>query len=336
MNTDLLKETAAAMVAKGKGVLAADESTPTCTKRLDGVGVESTEENRRKYRGMLLTAPGIEDYISGVILFDETLRQKSDDGTPFPKVLSDRGIFPGIKVDKSTKDLPAFPGEKHTAGLDGLRERLAEYVELGAKFVKWRGVIVIDTETNLPTATAVNTNAHELAMYAAFSQEAGLVPIVEPEILINGSHTIEQCEGISTKVLKVVFEQLKKHKVYLEGMILKPSMVISGQDCPTQATKEEVAAATIRSFKEAVPAEVAGIAFLSGGQSETQATENLNEINKQPDLSWNMTFSFGRALQDSALKKWAEDPGANVAAAQAILLEKAEKNGAATKGVYAG
>ncbi len=336
MDMNLLKETAAAMVVKGKGVLAADESTPTCTKRLDGVGVESTEENRRKYREMLLTAPGIENHISGVILFEETLRQQAADGTPFPKVLMDRGIFPGIKVDKGTKDFPAFPGEKQTAGLDGLRERLAEYFELGAKFAKWRAVIVIDTEKGLPTDTAIKTNAHELAMYAAFSQEAGLVPIVEPEILINGSHTIEQCEEVSTRTLKIVFEQLKMHKVMLEGMVLKPSMVISGQDCPTQATKEDVAAATIRSFKEAVPTEVPGIAFLSGGQTETQATENLNEINKQPDLPWNMTFSYGRALQESALKKWGEDPDANVAAAQAILLEKAGKNGAATKGEYAG
>lgn len=329
-----LKETAKAMVEKGKGILAADESAGTCEKRFKNVDIEYTEENRRLYREMLLTAAGIEKYISGVIFFDETLRQSTSDGIPFPEILNQKGILPGIKVDKKTKELPFFPGEKHTEGLDGLRERLAEYAKLGAKFTKWRAVITIDTENKLPTDTCIETNAKELALYAALSQEAGLVPIVEPEVLINGNHTIEQSEEVNTKTLKIVFQELKKHNVNLEGVILKPSMVISGKECQKQASKEEIAEKTIKTLKNSIPDEVQGVAFLSGGQAELQATENLNEMNKGEGTPWNLTFSYGRALQESALKCWAQDPNNNREDAQKILLHRAKMNSLATKGEY--
>lgn len=325
-----LQKIAAVMTGNGKGILAADESGGTCGKRFDSVGIEKTEENRRLYRQMLLTAPNLSNYIGGVILFDETFYQKTDDGQTFPEYLFKQGIMPGIKVDMGLKDLANFPEEKHTSGLDGLRERLAEYAKLGAKFAKWRAALTVTS--SLPSDCATWTSAKELAHYAALCQEAGIVPIVEPEVLINGDHSIERSEEVMVKVLNIVFEELKNFKVDLSGMVLKPSMVIAGSECSDQASVEKVADMTVKVLKECVPADVPGIAFLSGGQTEVQSTENLNAMNaNHSDLPWNLTFSYGRALQASALKKFAEN---DFSGAQETLLHRAKMNGLASQGKY--
>jgi len=331
MSKQELESVARAMVAKGKGILAADESMGTIKRRFDSIKIESNEDNRRAYREMLFTTPGIEEAISGVILFDETLRTKASDGTPFPQVLSKKGIIPGIKVDKGPVDLPEFPGEVVTEGLDGLRGRVKEYKELGAKFAKWRAVINLGI--GIPTYTCLSANAEALARYAALCQEGGLVPIVEPEVLLDGSHTIERCQEVTEHTLKVTFTALFLHRVYLEGMILKPSMVVSGKDCPQQAAVEEVAERTIRCLKRTVPAAVPGIAFLSGGQTAERATEHLNAMNAMGPHAWEVSFSYARALQDPALKAW-KGASANVAAAQKMFYHRAKCNGAARSGKY--
>jgi fructose-bisphosphate aldolase class I len=322
---------AKAMTAPGKGILAADESTGTIAKRLDSINVESTQENRRAYRQLLLTADGLENHIGGVILYDETLRQSTSDGTPFSKVLWDRGVLPGIKVDAGAKDLAGAPGEKVTEGLDGLRERLAEYVELGAAFTKWRAVI--DISADLPSRYGLEANAHALGRYAALSQEAGLVPIVEPEVLMDGAHDIARCHEVTELALQIVFDELATQRVSLEGMVLKPNMVISGKQSPVQAAVEEVAERTVEALLRRVPAAVPGIAFLSGGQSEAEATAHLSAMNAGASLPWEVSFSYGRALQQSALQTWGGEAG-NVAAAQAVLLQRARLNGLARSGAY--
>ena len=326
-----LAKIAKRMVAPGKGVLAADESSGTIKKRLDGVGVESTEENRRAYRELLFTTEGIEEYISGVILFDETLRQSASDGTNFGALLAGRGILPGIKVDKGAKDLAFAPGEKVTEGLDGLRERLAEYVSLGAAFTKWRAVITIGE--GIPTARCIEANAHALARYAALSQEAGLVPIVEPETLMDADNDIDVCEEATNDALAAVFRALREQGVSLEGIILKPNMVISGKGCPTQAGVREVAEATVRTLSRSVPAAVPGICFLSGGQSDALATAHLNAMNAMAPHPWELSFSYGRALQAPALKGWGGE-AANVSLAQRLFLHRCRCNGAARTGDY--
>lgn len=331
MSAKDLAATASAMVAEGKGILAADESTGTIEKRFKPISVDSTEENRRAYRELLFTTEGIEDYISGVILFDETIRQSTSDGTPFPKLLADRGIIPGIKVDQGAKDLAGFPGETVTEGLDGLRERLAEYFDLGARFTKWRAVINIGD--GIPTKFCIKANAHALARYAALSQEAGLVPIVEPEVLMDGNHTIEKCFEVTSQTLALTFTELRMHHVGLEEMVLKPNMVLSGKDCPEQASDDQVAELTIKCLKRTVPAAIPGIAFLSGGQDDEEATVRLNAINSLGDQPWELTFSFGRGLQAPPLKEWKGEP-ANVPAAQSSFFEKAKANGAARSGSY--
>jgi fructose-bisphosphate aldolase class I len=328
-----LNKTARALVAPGKGILAADESSPTIKKRFDSIKVDSTEENRRDYRHILFSAPGVGDHISGVILFDETIRQSTADGTSLVKILDDAGVIPGIKVDKGAKDLALCPGDKVTEGLDGLRERLAEYASLGARFAKWRAVYTIGEET--PSISAVATNAHALARYAALVQEAGLVPIVEPEVLMNGDHTIEDCQMVTEEVLHSVYAELTTQGVELEGTLLKPNMVLSGKDCPQQAGVEEVAERTVRTLKRTVPAAVPGIVFLSGGQSDEEATLHLNAMNKMAeDLPWRLSFSYGRALQAAPLKAWS-GKAENLSAAQAALLERAKANGLASLGQYA-
>ncbi len=328
---EALSSTARAMVAPGKGVLAADESSPTITKRFESIATPSTEENRRAYRELLFSAPGIEAYISGVILFEETLGQKASDGTPFARALSRRGIIPGIKVDKGLADIPGTREEKATQGLDGLGQRLAVYGEQGVRFAKWRAVIQMGSHR--PTRLAVDINAHGLARYAALSQAAGLVPIVEPEILMSGSHDIDACERASEWVLHRVFSELIHHRVLLEGMVLKPSMVTSGDTCPDPAGIPEVARATLRVFRRAVPAAVPGIAFLSGGQSSELATAHLNAMNQTGPHPWELSFSYGRALQEKPLKAWG-GRAENTAAAQAALLHRAKCNGAARYGTY--
>lgn len=331
MSRQELESVARAMVAKGKGILAADESMGTIKRRFDSIKIESNENNRRAYREMLFTTKGLEEAISGVILFDETLRTKASDGTPFPQLLSKKGIIPGIKVDKGPVDLPEFPGEVVTEGLDGLRGRVKEYKELGAKFAKWRAVINIGS--GIPTYTCLEANAHALARYAALCQEGGLVPIVEPEVLLDGSHTVERCQEVTEQALKVTFTALFLHRIHLEGMILKPSMVVSGKDCPQQAGVEEVAERTIRCLKRTVPAAVPGIAFLSGGQTAERATEHLNAMNAMGAHPWEVGFSYARALQDPALKAWKGEAG-NVAAAQKIFYHRAKCNSAARSGKY--
>ena len=331
MSRQELESVAQAMVAKGKGILAADESMGTIKRRFDSIKIESNENNRRAYREMLFSTKGIEEAISGVILFDETLRTAASDGTPFSQVLSRKGIIPGIKVDKGPVDLPEFPGEVVTEGLDGLRGRVKEYKDLGAKFAKWRAVITIGN--GIPTYTCLEANAHALARYAALCQEGGLVPIVEPEVLLDGSHTVERCQEVTEQALKVTFTALFLQRVYLEGMILKPSMVVSGKDCPQQAGVQEVAERTIRCLKRTVPAAVPGIAFLSGGQSAERATEHLNAMNAMGTHPWEVSFSYARALQDPALKAWKGD-SANVAAAQKIFYHRAKCNSAARSGKY--
>ena len=323
-----LNTIARAIVADNKGVLAADESTSTIKKRLDAIGVESTEDTRRAYRNLLFTAPGFEEYVGGVILYDETIRQAADDGTPFAQLLESKGVVPGIKVDTGAKDLAGHAGEKVTEGLDGLRGRFAEYYELGARFSKWRAVITIGD--GIPTDACLHVNAHALARYAALSQEAGIVPIVEPEVLMDADNTIERCHEVTSRTLDLVFAELDRQGVALEGILLKPNMVISGKQCPTQATSEQVAELTIDCFLRHVPAMVPGIVFLSGGQSEVEATENLNAVNRLGG-PWPLSFSYGRALQASALTAWGGDP-ANVEAAQSAFLHRARMNALAAAG----
>lgn len=327
-----LESVAQALVAPGKGILAADESTGTIEKRFKSIGVESTEDNRRSYRNLLFTTEGVEDFISGVILYDETIRQSSDDGTPFPQLLAERGIIPGIKVDKGAKDLANAPGEKITEGLDGLRERLEEYRELGARFTKWRAVISIGS--GIPSEYCLWTNAHALARFAALSQEAGLVPIVEPEVLMDGDHTIERSFDVTSRTLHAVFTELRDQRVHFEQMLLKPNMVLSGYESSGQAGHEEVAEQTLRCFYRHVPAAVPGIVFLSGGQSDEDATANLNAMNASGPHPWELSFSYGRALQAPALKAWGGE-AANVEAAQKALYRRAKFNGAARFGQYA-
>ena len=326
-----LHETAKALVADNRGILAADESSGTIKKRFDSIDLESTEENRRAYRDMLFTTPGLEESVSGVILYDETLRQASADGTPFAKLLADKGIIPGIKVDTGAKPLAGFANETITEGLDGLRERLAEYHKLGARFAKWRAVI--DIAKDIPTQFAIDANAHALARYAALCQEAGIVPIVEPEVLMDGDHSIERCEEVTSVTLAAVFEQLYSHRVHLEGMILKPNMVISGKKNASRAKPQQVAEATLRTLKRYVPGAVPGIAFLSGGQSAAEASEHLSLMNKLGSLPWELTFSYGRALQDEALKAWGGKPE-TFAAGQQAFARRAKLNGLARNGAY--
>ena len=331
MSNQALESVAQAMVAKGKGLLAADESMGTIKRRFDSIKIESNDNNRRAYREMLFATKGVEEAISGVILFDETIRTTASDGTPFPQLLAKKGIIPGIKVDKGPVDIPGFPGEVVTEGLDGLRGRLKEYKELGAKFAKWRAVITIGD--GIPTYTCLQANGHALARYAALCQEAEIVPIVEPEVLLDGNHTIEQCQEVTEKTLKITFTELFLQRVHLEGMILKPSMVLSGKDNPRQAGVEEVAERTIQCLKRTVPAAVPGIAFLSGGQSAVSATEHLNAMNKVGPHPWQVSFSYARALQDPALKAWKGEAG-NVATAQRIFYHRAKMNSAARSGSY--
>jgi len=331
MDVAQLSTVAQAMVAPGKGILAADESSPTIKKRFESIAVESTEENRRTYREMLFTTPGVVEQISGVILFDETIRQSTSDGGPFPEYLSELGIIPGIKVDKGAKLLAGFPGETVTEGLDGLRERLEEYRELGAQFAKWRAVI--DIGDNIPTGFCIIANAHALARYAALCQEAGIVPIVEPEVLMDGAHDIARCEEVTSVTLRTTFAQLEAHRVALEGMVLKPNMVISGKKCATQASVAEVAQATVRCLTAHVPAAVPGIAFLSGGQSDVDATAHLNEMNTLEPHPWELSFSYGRALQAPALKAWGGE-AENFHAGQKALALRARLNGLARAGNY--
>ncbi len=333
MTTATLEETARALVADGKGILAADESTPTIKKRFDSIGIESTEENRRDYRGMLFSTPGAGDHISGVILFDETIRQSAANGTPLVEIMKSAGMIPGIKVDKGAKPLAGCPGETVTEGLDGLRDRLKEYAELGARFTKWRAVYTIGEDA--PSAAAITTNAHALARYAALAQEAGLVPIVEPEVLMDGDHDIDACDIVTEEALRAVFNELAVQEVSLEGMLLKPNMVISGTDCEDQADIQEVAERTVSCFKRVVPAAVPGIVFLSGGQNDEVATLHLDAMNRLDEvLPWRLSFSYGRALQAAPLKAWGGQ-SANLSAGQAAFLERAKANGAATRGAYA-
>jgi fructose-bisphosphate aldolase class I len=327
-----LEETARALVAPGKGILAADESDGTIKKRFDSIGVESTEENRRAYRDMLFTTEGAADHISGVILYDETIRQSSEDGTPFPQLLEREGIIPGIKVDKGAKDLAGAPGEQITEGLDGLRERLAEYRELGARFTKWRAVITIGED--MPSEYCLWTNAHALARFGALSQEAGLVPIIEPEVLMDGDHSIETSFDVTSKTLHAVFTELRDQKVWFEQMLLKPNMVLSGYDASDRAGVQEVTEQTIRCFRRHVPAAVPGIVFLSGGQTDEDATAHLNAMNAMGPHPWELSFSYGRALQAPALKAWG-GAAENVGAGQAAYLHRAKMNGLARSGSYA-
>lgn len=324
-----LERVAEQLLAAGKGILAADESTGTMEKRFAAVGVASTAESRRAWRTLLFTTPGIEAHLGGVILFDETIRQAADDATPFPTMLAHRGMTPGIKVDRGAKLLAGAAGEKITEGLDGLRERLAEYRELGARFTKWRGVLGIGPA--LPSDYAIRVNAQALARFAALSQEAGLVPIVEPEVLMDGEHTIERSFEVTSRTLEVVFAELVAQRVRLEAMLLKPNMVLPGYACPEQATHDEVAAWTIRALRRHVPAAVPGIAFLSGGQSDEDATANLDALNRTSAQPWQLSFSYGRALQGAALKAWSGDPP-NAAKAQRVFAERAAATGAGRRG----
>ncbi len=332
MNIKELSAVANAIVAKQKGVLAADESSPTIKKRFDTIKVESTEEHRRRYREIMFTTEGIERYVGGVILYDETLRQSTADGAPFAKLLSSRGIAPGIKVDMGAKALALCPGNRVTEGLDGLRERLAEYKQLGAKFAKWRAVIDID-EHAVPSLFGIRANAHGLARYAALCQEVDIVPIVEPEVLMDGTHDIERCEHVTSQVLEAVFSELDAHGVVFEGMLLKPNMVIAGLKCAQQAGVQQVAEATLRCLRRYVPAAVPGIVFLSGGQSAEIATEHLNAMNALGPQPWQVSFSYGRALQAPVLATW-QGQESNAIAAQKALLKRCHLNGLARDGKY--
>ena len=333
MNLDQLAKTANEMVADDRGLLAADESTSTIGKRLDSIGAENTEDNRRDYREHLFRAEGLGKSISGAILYDETLRQSAADGASLVSILQGQGIIPGIKVDTGAKELPGSQGEKITEGLDGLPARVEEYVGLGARFAKWRAVITIGD--HIPSRHCIHTNAHALARYAKICQEGGLVPIVEPEVLMDGDHDLERCDRVTTMTLNTVFDELYAQDVALEGMILKPNMVISGSDCKIQAGIDEVAERTVQHLMRCVPAAVPGIMFLSGGQSEEDATAHLNAMNaKFAPVPWKLSYSYGRALQQSCLKAWQGD-ARNVSAAQAVLLERAQANSAACAGSYA-
>jgi fructose-bisphosphate aldolase class I len=327
-----LHETAKALVAEGKGILAADESSGTIKKRFDSIGLESNPENNRLYRQLLFTTPGVEEFISGVILYDETIRQSADDGTPFPKLLESKGIIPGIKVDKGAKPLALAEGETITEGLDGLRERLAEYRELGARFAKWRATYSIDERR--PTEYCVWTNGHALARYAALCQEAGIVPIVEPEVLQDGTHTIEESAKATGRVLQALYQELHDQRVDLAGTLLKPNMVLSGYSAEKRAGIDEVAKTTLEVFERHVPAAVPGIVFLSGGQSDEDATAHLNAMNALGPHPWQLSFSYGRALQAPALKAWGGKPE-NVEAGQRAYYHRAKMNGAARTGTYA-
>ena len=333
MNTEELRNTAHELVAGDKGLLAMDESTPTCNKRFAAAGIPQNEEMRRAYREMIVTTPGLSDCLNGAILFDETIRQKKKDGTLFAKALSDTGIIPGIKVDSGAKEMAGHPSEKLTEGLDGLRERLSEYSRMGARFAKWRAVITIGD--GIPSSGCIEANAAVLALYAALCQEAGLVPIVEPEVLMDGDHSMERCEEVTTEVLRIVFEKLSEQRVMFEGMLLKPNMVVPGLKCPHQESIEEVADATVRCLLRTVPAAVPGIAFLSGGQSGELAAARLSAMNArfQSRLPWALAFSFARAIQEPAMHIWhGED--ANVPAAQQALLHRARCSKAARRGEY--
>ena len=332
MSIDLLADTAQAMVAPGKGIIAIDESTTTIAKRFEGVGIENTEENRRAYRELLLTTPKLSDYISGAILFDETLRQSTADGLPFTKLMSAAGILPGIKVDKGPVPLAGFPGEVVTEGLDGLRDRLKEYAQLGARFAKWRAVINIGDD--IPSGTCIEANSHALARYAALCQEAGIVPMVEPEVLMDGDHDIDVCYEVTEVVLRSLFSALYDHNVMLEGTILKASMVVSGKDCPDQASVDEVAELTLRCLRSTVPASLPGIVFLSGGQSDEAATAHLNAMNQYGPLPWPLSFSYGRAMQSAALKLWSQDLAGNVGVARQTVFARARDNGLAALGQW--
>lgn len=331
MNEKTLNETALAMVQPGRGILAADESTGTIGKRFDSIGVENLEEHRRGYREMLFTSQGMEEFISGVILFEETLYQKTQDGTGFAKLLNDKGAIPGIKVDKGAKALAGAAGETVTEGLDGLRERLVDYGKAGARFAKWRAVITIGD--GIPSDYCIQANAHALARYAALCQENDIVPIVEPEVLMDADNSIAVCEKVTTDTLQAVFDELYRQRVMLEGMVLKPNMVISGKKCATQAGVDEVAAATVRVLKQHVPSAVPGIAFLSGGQSDELATAHLSAMNALGDLPWQLTFSYGRALQAAALKAWG-GKHENLAAGQRAFMHRAKMNSLASLAKY--
>ena len=326
-----LQETARALVAPSRGILAADESTGTIKRRFDGIGVESTPESRRRYRQLLFTTPGLGAHISGVILYDETIRQSADGGAPFTDVLRDAGVIPGIKVDTGAKPLALFPGETVTEGLDGLRERLGEYRDLGARFAKWRATVFIGD--GLPTDFALLANAHAMARYAALCQDAGIVPIVEPEVLMDGTHRIDACEAATARTLRVLYEQLEAHRVDRTGTLLKVNMVLSGAACSNQADHAEIAEATVRCLRANVPEDVPGIVFLSGGQSDEDATIRLNEMNRGASLPWELSFSYGRALQSASLEAWGGDPE-RVPAAQAALAHRARMNGLARGGAY--
>ncbi|HBK55344.1 MAG TPA: fructose-bisphosphate aldolase class I [Xanthomonadales bacterium] len=332
MSIEELEQTAQAMVASGKGIIAIDESSGTIKKRFDAVGIENTEENRRAYRELLLTAPGAAKHLSGAILYDETIRQKTRDGIPFTEVMRKAGIIPGIKVDKGTQPLAGYPGELVTEGLDGLRDRLKEYYALGARFAKWRAVITIGDD--IPSGSCIEANAHALARYAALCQEQGLVPIVEPEVLMDGEHDIETCYEVTEVTLRSVFGALYDFDVNLEGTILKASMVLPGKDCPEQASVEDVAHATLRCLRSAVPALLPGIVFLSGGQSDEDATAHLDAMNRIGGNPWPLSFSYGRAMQSAALALWAKDMQGNFAAAQATVAQRARENGLAALGQW--
>ncbi len=332
MSIEQLQDIAQAMVAPGKGIIAIDESNATCKKRFDGVGIECTEENRRAYRELLLSTPKLGEHISGAILYDETLRQAQKDGTSFVQLMQKQGVLPGIKVDKGTVALAGYPGELVTEGLDGLRDRLKEYAKLGAKFAKWRAVITIGEDT--PSGSCIESNCHALARYAALCQEQGIVPMVEPEVLMDGDHDIEVCYDVTEATLRSLFGALYEQNVMLEGTILKASMVISGKKCAEQASVEEVAEYTLRCLKSAVPASLPGIVFLSGGQSDEAATAHLNAMNQMGPNPWPLSFSYGRAMQQAALKLWSEDMSANVAAAQRTVAQRAKDNGLAALGQW--
>ncbi|MDY0745820.1 class I fructose-bisphosphate aldolase [Paucibacter sp. R3-3] len=335
MNKQTLRDTARQMLAEGKGLLAMDESNPTADKRFAALGIPQTVEMRRAYRDLIVTAPGLAESIGGAILYDETIRQTALDGTPFAQALQRVGIIPGIKVDEGAKPLALHEGELVTLGLDGLRERLAEYSKMGARFAKWRAVITIDDANDAPSRGCIEANAHALARYAALCQEAGIVPIVEPEVLMDGGHTLARCGEVTERSLHAVFEQLRTQRVDLAGMLLKPNMVVPGLACPAQASADEVADATIDCFRRTVPAAVAGIAFLSGGQSAADASARLNAMNlrHKGQLPWPVAFSFARAIQDPAMKAWS-GKAENVAAAQAKLVERARLNRLARRGEY--
>ena len=332
MSIEQLAETAVAMVAPGKGIIAIDESSGTIAKRFAGVGIENTEENRRAYRELLLTTPKLNEYISGAILYDETIRQKTRDGVPFAQYMADNGMIPGIKVDKGTHALAGFPGEVVTEGLDGLRARLEEYYRLGARFAKWRAVINIGED--IPSGTCIEANAHALARYAALCQEQGLVPMVEPEVLMDGDHDMDTCFEVTEVTLRALFDALYNHNVALEGTILKASMVLPGKDSDDTASIEDVAESTLICLKSAVPAILPGIVFLSGGQSDEDATAHLDAMNRMGPNPWPLSFSYGRAMQQAALKLWSQDLSGNYSQAQQTVYERAKANGLAALGQW--